>query len=173
MFPFTFCTVCYTSCYIIHSTPSQIGTADVYCLGNAPKSKWGFYFVGGGDVYYIYTIIFYSRHKLMRWCWQKNPKNRPTFLQILESVKDDLKPAFQEVSFFYTSYHKHRESTEISDTEADQCLKTLLETPPSPSFTNFSSLHSAQKDNALCVLNSKRDSCSKKNVYHINGNAKH
>ncbi|XP_077323964.1 insulin receptor-related protein-like [Lithobates pipiens] len=112
-------------------------------------------------------------HKLMRWCWQKNPKNRPTFLQILENIKDDLKPAFQEVSFFYTSYHKHRESTEVSDTEADQCVKTLLETPPSPSFTNFSSLHSAQKDNALCGLNTKRDSSSKKNVYHINGNAKH
>ncbi|XP_040190512.1 insulin receptor-related protein-like isoform X2 [Rana temporaria] len=111
-------------------------------------------------------------HKLMRWCWQKNPKNRPTFLQILESVKDDLKPSFQEISFYYTSHHKHRDSTEVSDTEADQCLKTLLETPPSPSFNNFSSLHSAQKDNALCVLNTKRDSSSK-NVYHINGNAKH
>ncbi|XP_072284783.1 insulin receptor-related protein [Pyxicephalus adspersus] len=112
-------------------------------------------------------------HKLMRWCWQKNPKNRPSFIQILESIKEDLKPSFQEVSFFYTGYRKHRESTEVSDTEADQCQKNLLENPPSPSFSNFSSLYRVQKDHALQVLNAKRDSSSKKNFYHINGNAKH
>ncbi|CAJ0964747.1 unnamed protein product [Ranitomeya imitator] len=39
-------------------------------------------------------------HDLMRWCWQKNPKNRPSFIQILESIKDELQPSFQQLSFF-------------------------------------------------------------------------
>ncbi|KAG9467449.1 hypothetical protein GDO78_014924, partial [Eleutherodactylus coqui] len=89
-------------------------------------------------------------HELMGWCWQKNPKNRPSFIQILESVKDDLQLSFQQLSFFYTTCHKRRESNEVPDPEPDQTQENLLEnSPPSSSFTNFSSLYTVQKHNGL------------------------
>uniref|UniRef100_A0A8C3G9B1 Tyrosine-protein kinase receptor n=1 Tax=Cyclopterus lumpus TaxID=8103 RepID=A0A8C3G9B1_CYCLU len=39
--------------------------------------------------------------ELMRMCWQYNPKMRPSFLEIISSIKDDLEPPFREMSFFY------------------------------------------------------------------------
>ncbi|XP_068109593.1 insulin receptor-related protein [Hyperolius riggenbachi] len=111
-------------------------------------------------------------YELMHWCWQKTPKNRPSFIQVLESIKDDLKPSFEERSFFYTGYHKHRGSSEISDTEVDQHHRTLLEQPPSSSFTSFSSLCEAQKDNALSSIIATKESHSGHNIYHVNGKAK-
>ncbi|XP_071971154.1 insulin receptor-related protein isoform X2 [Engystomops pustulosus] len=121
-------------------------------------------------------------HELMRWCWQKNPKNRPSFIQILESIKEDLQPSFQQLSFFYTTNQKRRESAEVSDAEADQAQKNLLEISPpissstsssSSSFHNFSSLCKAQKDHALLAINAKKNPSAKKNIYHMNGSAKH
>nr|5HHW_A Chain A, Insulin receptor [Homo sapiens] len=43
---------------------------------------------------------------LMRMCWQFNPKMRPTFLEIVNLLKDDLHPSFPEVSFFHSEENK-------------------------------------------------------------------
>ncbi|XP_056401019.1 insulin receptor-related protein [Hyla sarda] len=114
-------------------------------------------------------------HELMHWCWQKNPKNRPCFIEILESIKEDLQPSFQQVSFFYTTYLKRRQSVEMFDLESDQTRKNLLESlpPSSSSFINFSPLHTVQKDDALHAIHSKKSPSARKNIYHMNGNAKH
>lgn len=50
---------------------------------------------------------------LMRMCWQFNPKMRPTFLEIVNLLKDDLHPSFPEVSFFYSEENKAPESEEL------------------------------------------------------------
>ncbi|KAM9294553.1 insulin receptor-related protein [Gastrophryne carolinensis] len=105
-------------------------------------------------------------HELMRLCWQKNPKSRPTFIQILDSLKDDLKPRFQQVSFYSNSL-KHRVSGEALDSEAEQNHKALLEDSPFPSFTNLSSLCRAQKDNGLRMVKAQRNGSFKKNIYHV------
>ncbi|OCT69203.1 hypothetical protein XELAEV_18040513mg [Xenopus laevis] len=112
-------------------------------------------------------------HELMRWCWQKNPKHRPSFLQILESIKDDLHTSFQQVSFFNSKERKRSGSMEASDTEVDQSLNNFLDEPPSPSFTNSSSPAKAEKVNSLKTIASKRESSKNKNCYHMNGHAKH
>uniref|UniRef100_A0A8C5D4Z8 Tyrosine-protein kinase receptor n=1 Tax=Gouania willdenowi TaxID=441366 RepID=A0A8C5D4Z8_GOUWI len=39
--------------------------------------------------------------ELMRMCWQYNPKMRPSFVEIISSLKEELEPSFREVSFFY------------------------------------------------------------------------
>uniref|UniRef100_A0AAY4DN22 Tyrosine-protein kinase receptor n=1 Tax=Denticeps clupeoides TaxID=299321 RepID=A0AAY4DN22_9TELE len=52
-------------------------------------------------------------HNLMQMCWQYNPKMRPTFLEIIEMIKDDLHPSYQEVSFFYSEDNKPPESEEF------------------------------------------------------------
>ncbi|XP_073699705.1 insulin-like growth factor 1 receptor [Garra rufa] len=52
-------------------------------------------------------------HNLMQMCWQYNPKMRPTFLEIIEMIKEDLHPTFQEVSFFYSEENKAPESEEF------------------------------------------------------------
>lgn len=52
------------------------------------------------------------RHSLMQMCWQYNPKMRPTFIEIIEMLKEDLHPSFHEVSFFYSEENKPLETEE-------------------------------------------------------------
>ncbi|XP_051981156.1 insulin receptor-like, partial [Xyrauchen texanus] len=52
-------------------------------------------------------------HNLMQMCWQYNPKMRPSFHEIIEMIKEDLHPSFQEVSFFYSEENKLPESEEF------------------------------------------------------------
>ncbi|XP_075700947.1 insulin receptor-related protein [Rhinoderma darwinii] len=116
-------------------------------------------------------------HELMLWCWQKNPKNRPSFNQILESIKEELRASFHQLSFFYTGCHKSRESAEVSDLEPDQTHKNLLAnslpSSASSSFINFSSLYEVRKDHVLHAVNGKKSPSTRRNIYHMNGNAKH
>ncbi|NXH15737.1 INSR protein, partial [Bucco capensis] len=51
-------------------------------------------------------------HSLMQMCWQYNPKMRPSFLEIIEMLKEDLHPSFQELSFFYSEENKPLETEE-------------------------------------------------------------
>nr|XP_034993150.1 insulin receptor-related protein isoform X2 [Zootoca vivipara] len=61
-------------------------------------------------------------HELMTWCWQQNPRLRPTFAQILESIKEDMSAAFRTHSFFYSLENKCCSSWEASDTETEHLL---------------------------------------------------
>ncbi|XP_037547071.1 insulin-like growth factor 1b receptor [Nematolebias whitei] len=51
--------------------------------------------------------------ELMRMCWQYNPKMRPSFVEIISSIKDDLEPSFCEVSFFYSADNKPAETSQL------------------------------------------------------------
>ncbi|NXL40098.1 INSRR protein, partial [Glaucidium brasilianum] len=59
-------------------------------------------------------------HELMCLCWQQNPRQRPSFVQLLESIKDHMAPAFRSLSFFYSPENRRRGSGEPSDTETEQ-----------------------------------------------------
>ncbi|KAG7525081.1 insulin receptor-like [Solea senegalensis] len=52
-------------------------------------------------------------HNLMQMCWQYNPKMRPTFQEIIEMLREDLHPSFQDVSFFYSEENKPPESEDF------------------------------------------------------------
>ncbi|CAN9503462.1 unnamed protein product [Ophioblennius macclurei] len=52
-------------------------------------------------------------HNLMQMCWQYNPKMRPTFQEIIEMLREDLHPSFQELSFFYSEENKPPESEDF------------------------------------------------------------
>ncbi|XP_048352891.1 LOW QUALITY PROTEIN: insulin receptor [Sphaerodactylus townsendi] len=52
-------------------------------------------------------------HGLMQMCWQYNPKMRPSFLEIIEMLKEGLHSAFREVSFFYSDENKPPETEEF------------------------------------------------------------
>ncbi|KAM3620250.1 uncharacterized protein V6R79_020464 [Siganus canaliculatus] len=52
-------------------------------------------------------------HSLMQMCWQYNPKMRPMFHEIIEMLREDLHPSFQEVSFFYSEENKVPETEEF------------------------------------------------------------
>ncbi|KAM4552957.1 insulin-like growth factor 1a receptor [Fundulus diaphanus] len=51
--------------------------------------------------------------ELMRMCWQYNPKMRPSFQEIISSIKEDLDPHFQEVSFYYSEENKPPDMEEL------------------------------------------------------------
>ncbi|XP_043101237.1 insulin-like growth factor 1b receptor isoform X2 [Puntigrus tetrazona] len=51
--------------------------------------------------------------ELMRMCWQYNPKMRPSFLEIISSIKDDLEAGFKETSFFYSEENKPPDTEEL------------------------------------------------------------
>ncbi|XP_051549350.1 insulin receptor-like isoform X1 [Myxocyprinus asiaticus] len=75
-------------------------------------------------------------HTLMQMCWQYNPKMRPTFHEIIEMIKEDLHPTFQEVSFFYSEENKQPESEEF-----DMDFENMESIPLDPSS------YSQQEDN--------------------------
>uniref|UniRef100_A0A671YZQ8 Tyrosine-protein kinase receptor n=1 Tax=Sparus aurata TaxID=8175 RepID=A0A671YZQ8_SPAAU len=52
-------------------------------------------------------------HNLMQMCWQYNPKMRPAFQEIIEMLREDLHPTFQEVSFFYSEENKPPETEDF------------------------------------------------------------
>ncbi|XP_026786253.3 insulin receptor b [Pangasianodon hypophthalmus] len=70
-------------------------------------------------------------HNLMQMCWQYNPKMRPTFTEIIEMLKDDLHPSFQELSFFYSEENKPPESEEF-----DMDFENMESIPLDPSSYN-------------------------------------
>ncbi|KAF6081488.1 insulin receptor [Phyllostomus discolor] len=66
--------------------------------------------------------------ELMRMCWQFNPKMRPTFLEIVDLLKDDLHPTFPEVSFFHSEENKAPESEEL-EMECEDMESVPLDRP--------------------------------------------
>ncbi|KAG9340757.1 hypothetical protein JZ751_020349 [Albula glossodonta] len=66
--------------------------------------------------------------ELMRMCWQYNPKMRPSFLEIIGSIKEELDPPFREVSFFYSEENKPPDTEEL-DMEAENMEKVPLDPP--------------------------------------------
>ncbi|XP_076011611.1 insulin-like growth factor 1b receptor [Genypterus blacodes] len=86
--------------------------------------------------------------ELMRMCWQYNPKMRPSFAEIINSLKEELEPSFREVSFFYSTDNKPPDAPPLHmdnmDNEGDvpldpststqpQQAPVPQQTPPSPS----------------------------------------
>ncbi|XP_061094093.1 insulin receptor b [Conger conger] len=70
-------------------------------------------------------------HSLMQMCWQYNPKMRPTFHEIIEMMKDDLHPCFQDVSFFYSEENKPPETEEF-----DMDLENMESIPLDPTSSS-------------------------------------
>ncbi|XP_076118364.1 insulin-like growth factor 1a receptor [Alosa pseudoharengus] len=74
--------------------------------------------------------------ELMRMCWQYNPKMRPSFLEIINSIKEELEPPFCELSFFYSEENKPPD-TEGLDFEVENMENVPLDPvssrqPPTP-----------------------------------------
>uniref|UniRef100_A0A8C9WPM5 Tyrosine-protein kinase receptor n=1 Tax=Scleropages formosus TaxID=113540 RepID=A0A8C9WPM5_SCLFO len=67
-------------------------------------------------------------HNLMQMCWQYNPKLRPTFQEVIEMMKEELHPSFQEVSFFHSEENKAPESEDF-----DLDLENMESIPLDPS----------------------------------------
>ncbi|XP_034540942.1 insulin-like growth factor 1a receptor [Notolabrus celidotus] len=68
--------------------------------------------------------------ELMRMCWQYNPKMRPSFLEIINSIKEDLDPPFREVSFFYSEENKPPDTEEL-----DMEVENMENIPLDPAST--------------------------------------
>lgn len=69
--------------------------------------------------------------ELMRMCWQYNPKMRPTFLEIISSIKEDMEPPFRDVSFFYSEDNKPPDTEGLGSVE----VETVENIPLDPSCT--------------------------------------
>lgn len=76
----------------------------------------------------LHIIPLPSRHNLMQMCWQYNPKMRPAFQEIIEMLREDLHPSFQECSFFYSEENKVPETEEF-----DLDLENMESIPLDPS----------------------------------------
>ncbi|XP_058870993.1 insulin receptor-like [Acipenser ruthenus] len=100
-------------------------------------------------------------HNLMQMCWQYNPKMRPTFLEIMEMMKDDLHPSFQELSFFYSEENKPPENEEF-----DMDFENMENIPLDPASYS-------QRENSLGRDNGLRGNYEEHVPYtHMNGGKK-
>nr|XP_055218333.1 insulin receptor-related protein isoform X2 [Gorilla gorilla gorilla] len=58
--------------------------------------------------------------ELMSRCWQPNPRLRPSFTHILDSIQEELQPSFRLLSFYYSSECRGaRGSLPTTDAEPD------------------------------------------------------
>ncbi|EPY88677.1 insulin receptor-related receptor [Camelus ferus] len=63
--------------------------------------------------------------ELMHRCWQQNPRLRPTFTHILDSIQEELRPSFRLLSFYHSPQCRGaRASLLPTDAESDS--------PPTP-----------------------------------------
>uniref|UniRef100_A0A665W1Z9 Tyrosine-protein kinase receptor n=1 Tax=Echeneis naucrates TaxID=173247 RepID=A0A665W1Z9_ECHNA len=69
--------------------------------------------------------------ELMRMCWQYNPKMRPSFVEIISSIKEELDPSFKEVSFFYSADNRPTDDPQVHLDKMDNVEDVPLEPPPS------------------------------------------
>uniref|UniRef100_A0A4W5JRN1 Tyrosine-protein kinase receptor n=1 Tax=Hucho hucho TaxID=62062 RepID=A0A4W5JRN1_9TELE len=106
-------------------------------------------------------------HNLMTMCWQYNPKMRPTFQEIIEMLKEDVHPSFQEVSFFYSEENKLPETEEF-----DLDLENMESIPLDPSsYSQREDSDSLSRDNGSSQ--NLRDSYEEHVPYtHMNGGKK-
>lgn len=80
--------------------------------------------------------VLCCRFELMRMCWQYNPKMRPSFVEIISSVKEELAPSFREVSFFYSADNKPADAPQPHVDKVDDVDDVLLDTPSSSSSSS-------------------------------------
>uniref|UniRef100_A0AAV2KZ43 Tyrosine-protein kinase receptor n=1 Tax=Knipowitschia caucasica TaxID=637954 RepID=A0AAV2KZ43_KNICA len=77
--------------------------------------------------------------ELMRMCWQYNPKMRPSFLEIISSIRGEMEAPFSDVSFFYSDDNKPADTEGLEPVEAleniplDPASTSLRQPTPSPS----------------------------------------
>ncbi|KAL7980188.1 hypothetical protein Chor_001456 [Crotalus horridus] len=107
--------------------------------------------------------------ELMRMCWQYNPKMRPSFLEIIGSIKDELDPAFKEVSFFYSDENKPPDTEEL-DLETENMESIPLDPSSALQPSDKHSGHKAENGPGIVVL---RASFEERQSYaHMNGGRK-
>lgn len=82
--------------------------------------------------------------ELMRMCWQYNPKMRPSFLEIIGSIKDEMEPGFREVSFYYSEENKPPEPEEL-DLEPENMESVPLDPSASSASLPLPDRHSGHK----------------------------
>ncbi|KAK7945211.1 hypothetical protein WMY93_000939 [Mugilogobius chulae] len=85
-------------------------------------------------------------HNLMQMCWQYNPKMRPTFQEIIEMLREDLHPTFQDVSFFYSEENKPPETEDF-----DLDMENMESIPLDPSSYSQREGQSLDRDEAASV----------------------
>ncbi|XP_030045590.1 insulin-like growth factor 1 receptor [Microcaecilia unicolor] len=107
--------------------------------------------------------------ELMRMCWQYNPKMRPSFLEIINSIKDELDPGFKEVSFFYSEENKPPDTEEL-DLETENMESIPLDPSSTLQPSDKHSGHKTENGPGMVVL---RASFDERQLYaHMNGGRK-
>ncbi|XP_067833772.1 insulin-like growth factor 1 receptor [Heptranchias perlo] len=109
-----------------------------------------------------------SLFELMRLCWQYNPKMRPAFMEIIQSIKTDLEPSFKEVAFFYSEECKVRDAEEF-EIEADNMESIPLDPSSTLQHTDKHSGHKVENGPGVVLLASFDE---RQPYTHMNGGRK-
>ncbi|XP_018412593.1 PREDICTED: insulin-like growth factor 1 receptor [Nanorana parkeri] len=107
--------------------------------------------------------------ELMRMCWQYNPKMRPSFLEIISSIKDELEPSYREVSFFYSEENKPPDTEEL-DLEAENMESIPLDPSCTLQTSEHHVGHKAENGPGVVVLRASFD--ERQPYAHMNGGRK-
>ncbi|XP_040198281.1 insulin-like growth factor 1 receptor [Rana temporaria] len=107
--------------------------------------------------------------ELMRMCWQYNPKMRPSFLEIISSIKDEIDPNFREVSFFYSEENKPPDTEEL-DLEAENMESIPLDPSCTLQTSEHHVGHKSENGPGVVVLRASFD--ERQPYAHMNGGRK-
>uniref|UniRef100_A0A1A8IH26 Tyrosine-protein kinase receptor n=1 Tax=Nothobranchius kuhntae TaxID=321403 RepID=A0A1A8IH26_NOTKU len=91
-------------------------------------------------------------HNLMQMCWQYNPKMRPAFQEIIETLKDDLHPSYRELSFFYSEENKPPETEDF-----DLDMENMESIPLDPSSYSQREQCSDREESSMGLRGSYED----------------
>ncbi|XP_014665366.1 PREDICTED: insulin-like peptide receptor isoform X2 [Priapulus caudatus] len=91
-------------------------------------------------------------YELMKLCWQQSQKQRPTFIEIIEILRDDLPVSFREQSFYDQEYLKEQQHS-LLDCQYDDRVGAQI------GELEEISLHSRHSDESLNMQNTPQEDC--------------
>ncbi|XP_064607698.1 insulin-like peptide receptor isoform X2 [Liolophura sinensis] len=83
-------------------------------------------------------------YDLMLLCWQFKPKQRPTFLDIIERLIPDLNPSFKNVSYFFSNENNPDNREMYTEECEDQLLDGDIDTAHIPLTNSLGELEPLQ-----------------------------
>lgn len=110
-----------------------------------------------------YKLLFF-RYAIMDLCWDKNPKARPTFIELIDMLLPDINELkFREVSFYFT------QRLETCTKENELCDSATASTPMRTQWMESQNSRDESDNESEVTFFPATRSCFASGAYHDQG----